>query len=93
MNQRKMNTVAGIVTLAACLFSLPTRGVIPMSNAQERQQILLPRLLEELGREHNRFFTIEGAWKDGDAINAIESQWLQRSPKRSELQYELEQLH
>jgi len=63
-----------------------------MSNAQVGQQILLPRLLEELGSEHDRFFTIEGAWHDGEAMNNIESQWLQRSAKRSELQDELEQL-
>ena len=93
MIHHKINTVAVIVTLAAsCLISLPTLGVEPMSGSQERQQILLPRLLEELGRENDRFFTIEAAWKDGEAMNAIESQSLQRSSKRIQLQDELEQL-
>jgi hypothetical protein len=93
MNHRKMNTVAGIVSIAAaCLLSFPTRGLVLMSNAQQGQQVLLPRLLEELGREHDRFFTIEAAWKDGEAMNAIESQWLQRSSKRTKLQDELEHL-
>jgi hypothetical protein len=63
-----------------------------MPNNQEEQQILLPRLLEELGREQNRFFTIEEAWAEGESMNSIESQWLTRSSKRSDLKSELEQL-
>lgn len=72
---------------------LQVQGVRSMAQSSENQALRVPLVayLAELGRDHDRFFTIEEAWENGKPTDSIDAHWIQRSSEVG-LQRELERL-
>ena len=83
--------ILAVLICGLAIFSLLPAGR-PMSAGSE-QRVTVSQFLGELGRDYDRFFTIEEAWKQGEAMNALESQLVQRSSAGKDLTARLEQLH
>jgi hypothetical protein len=52
----------------------------------------MTQYLVQLGKDYDRFFTIEEAWKDGESMNMLEAQWVQGFSEMKSLQQDLERL-
>ena len=93
MNKYKWLTVAAIFILGVVgVHPLQATGEKFMTETSERQSVPLSQLWVELGKNYDRFFTLEEAWKDGEPWSKLESQRVQRSTEKKTLEQELEQL-
>jgi hypothetical protein len=65
-----------------------------MSRPEQDHRRSLPLLtyLGELGKDHDRFFTLEEAWKEGEPINKVEGVWAESAAERKSFDQELRQL-
>lgn len=92
MNIRKLMIIAALLIFGTTSASaLQARGDRPMNQTPAKESVLLTQHLVQLGKDYDCFFTIEGAWRDGEGMNMLEAQWVQPSEKKG-LQQELERL-
>jgi hypothetical protein len=68
--------------------------LIPLSDVTARQgeELPVPWLLAQLGKENDCLFTIEATWSGNESMNVMEAQLTKRSSKSSGLREELEHL-
>ena len=63
-----------------------------MPPGQQNQKMLVKDFLVQLGNDHNRYFTIEEGWNEGESMNAMEAHWIETSTEHAGLEQELAHL-
>ena len=93
MSKNRLMTVSVLLILGSTsIGSFRSQGLRRMTETSKQQSALLSQLFVELGKDYDCFFTIEGAWKDKEPMNAMESRWVQRLSRGNNLPQELEHL-
>ncbi|HKX26917.1 MAG TPA: hypothetical protein VJ302_04410 [Blastocatellia bacterium] len=70
----KYGTILAAIIAAVAMAGLrPAETAAAAGHGTSQPPATLLSLLAETGNSYNRYFTIESAWKDGEAINKMES--------------------
>ena len=93
MNIRKLMIVAALLIFGTTIAPAPQAlGNRPMNETPANQSVFLREYLVQLGKDYDRFFTLEEAWKDGESMNMLEFEWVQGFSEMKGLQQDLERL-
>jgi|GEM_PF-3082407 len=93
MRGHKIITISAILILGITIIYPVQAYVLKRTqDNSKKQETGLLQYLTRLGDAYDCFFTVEEAWKEGEAKNKIESETLQMPFKRNGLVPELEQL-
>ena len=89
----KLMTVAALLIFGtASAPTLQALGNRPMNETPANQSVLLTQYLVQLGKDSDRFFTIEEAWEDGESMNMLEAHWVQGFSEMKGFKQDLERL-
>lgn len=93
MNKYSLDIIAAFLILGTIGIAPPsTQGPKSTPQTSETKKQPFSGLLVELGNSHDRFFTIEEGWKDGESMNKMEAQWIEVPPGNKSLDEEFQQL-
>src|SRR5262245_52409137 len=91
MNKCHIVIVTTLLLLISTGMSKIQGATTGIQNSEQNSKSLT-YFLFRLGEKYDCFFTIEEAWEEGEPANSLEAKWVQRLPKKQNLQQELEQL-